>query len=198
MSSHHFVKEGQEPAFIIYDALSLELAGSILEWSPTVIVVGTALEQALRWEIKIDAVVCEDDDEQAVREKLEDQMPVTVLITSSAAQMLPTALHYLVNQEQRSAYIMAESAPGVMELCQPYLPALQIDIIQRHFRWFTPARHHFRKWLPASAMLELKKTVDDQSLTMHGVKNEGNRLQTLEDGIVDLISDRPFWLGEPL
>ncbi|HYG16495.1 MAG TPA: thiamine diphosphokinase, partial [Bacteroidia bacterium] len=40
MSSHHFVKEKQEPALIIAngEACSRELLGQLLEWQPTVMV----------------------------------------------------------------------------------------------------------------------------------------------------------------
>ena len=46
MSSHHFVKEGQEPALLIMDALSLALIEPLLEWAPQVIVCENALRHA--------------------------------------------------------------------------------------------------------------------------------------------------------
>ena len=56
MSSHHFVKEDQEPALIIADAsaVSFEKIQELLEWSPTVIVMESSLEMVLSWGIKMD------------------------------------------------------------------------------------------------------------------------------------------------
>ena len=54
MSSHHIVKDDQEPALIIANgaACSQELLGQLLEWSPLVIVLDSAIERVLDLEIK--------------------------------------------------------------------------------------------------------------------------------------------------
>ncbi|PST85190.1 thiamine pyrophosphokinase [Pedobacter yulinensis] len=59
MSSHHIIREKQEPALYIHDLgnFSEELLGQLLEWSPTVIVHGAAYEKIDSLGIKIDAVV---------------------------------------------------------------------------------------------------------------------------------------------
>ena len=46
MSSHHIVRDDQEPALIIANgaACSSELVGQLLEWSPLVIVLVSAIE----------------------------------------------------------------------------------------------------------------------------------------------------------
>ncbi|MCU0441872.1 MAG: thiamine diphosphokinase [Bacteroidia bacterium] len=56
MSSHHFVKEGQEPALIIAngEACSTELLGQLLEWSPFVVVLDGAIKRVLDIGIKVD------------------------------------------------------------------------------------------------------------------------------------------------
>ncbi|WP_129716768.1 thiamine pyrophosphokinase [Pedobacter sp. SYP-B3415] len=59
MSSHHIVREKQEPALYIHELgnFSEELLGQLLEWSPTVIVHGQAYEKIDSLGIKVDAVV---------------------------------------------------------------------------------------------------------------------------------------------
>lgn len=56
MSSHHFVKEGQEPALVIAngEACSNELLGQLLEWSPFVVVLDGAIKRVLELGIKVD------------------------------------------------------------------------------------------------------------------------------------------------
>src|SRR5690606_27385418 len=59
MSSHHIVREKQEPALLIMDldAIGNEYLGQLLEWSPTVIVAEHIFEKADSMGIKIDALV---------------------------------------------------------------------------------------------------------------------------------------------
>lgn len=56
MSSHHIIREKQEPALIIAngEACSMEILGQLLEWSPTVVVLDGAIKRVLDLGIKID------------------------------------------------------------------------------------------------------------------------------------------------
>ena len=59
MSSHHIVRDDQEPALIIAngEACSSELLGQLLEWSPIVIVLDSAIERVLELGIKVDVLL---------------------------------------------------------------------------------------------------------------------------------------------
>ena len=52
MSSHHIVRDDQEPALIIANGASCsdELMGQLLEWSPLVIVLDSAIERVLEFQ----------------------------------------------------------------------------------------------------------------------------------------------------
>lgn len=56
MSSHHIIRDKQEPALIIAngEACSIDLLEQLLEWSPTVIVLDGALERVVELGIKVD------------------------------------------------------------------------------------------------------------------------------------------------
>jgi hypothetical protein len=58
MSSHHIVREKQEPALYIHDFNNFdeEYLGQLLEWSPTLIVVESQYEKALSLGLKVDVV----------------------------------------------------------------------------------------------------------------------------------------------
>lgn len=60
MSSHHIVREKQEPALFIldFDGFDEEYFGQLLEWSPTLVVSEDCYEKIARMGIKIDAVIC--------------------------------------------------------------------------------------------------------------------------------------------
>src|SRR5688572_9528047 len=59
MSSHHIVREKQEPALYIHHlgTFDEEYLGQLLEWSPTLIVNASVYEKALSLGLKIDVVV---------------------------------------------------------------------------------------------------------------------------------------------
>ena len=59
MSSHHIVRDTQEPALIIAngEACSRELLDQLLEWNPVVMVLDGALPRVLELGIKIDIVL---------------------------------------------------------------------------------------------------------------------------------------------
>ena len=63
MSSHHIVRDDQEPALIIANGASCseELMGQLLEWSPLVIVLDSAIERVLELDIKVDVLLGDFD-----------------------------------------------------------------------------------------------------------------------------------------
>jgi uncharacterized Rossmann fold enzyme len=63
MSSHHFVRDGQEPALIIANGAECdsELLGQLLEWNPYVLVLDGALQRVLDMNIRVDAVLGDFD-----------------------------------------------------------------------------------------------------------------------------------------
>jgi thiamine pyrophosphokinase len=63
MSSHYYVKEGQEPALIIANGemCSSKLLHSLLEWSPFIVVLDGAYERVLNLKIKPDVVIGDFD-----------------------------------------------------------------------------------------------------------------------------------------
>lgn len=59
MSSHHTVRDEQEPALVLAElaGVDYEQVGELLEWGPTVLVFVPALAQVLAWGIKADHVL---------------------------------------------------------------------------------------------------------------------------------------------
>lgn len=63
MSSHHIVRDDQEPALIIANGATCsdELLGQLLEWSPFVIVLDSAMERVMELGIKVDVLLGDFD-----------------------------------------------------------------------------------------------------------------------------------------
>src|SRR5574343_1336812 len=83
MSSHHIVREGQEPALIIAngESCSTELLGQLLEWSPFVVVLDGAITRVLELGIKIDVLLGDFDSKNHAVEQIQEQQKIEVVHT---------------------------------------------------------------------------------------------------------------------
>jgi thiamine pyrophosphokinase len=81
MSSHHIVRENQEPALVIFDAhaIPFEKVQELLEWMPTIVVLHTQVEIVLSWGIKMDVVLVPAGEESSWAERTGDQQPIEVI-----------------------------------------------------------------------------------------------------------------------
>ena len=85
MSSHHIVRDDQEPALIIANgaACSMELLNQLLEWSPLVIVLDSAIDRVLELGIKVDVLLGDFDRGFQPEEYLEKQYPLEIVYVSN-------------------------------------------------------------------------------------------------------------------
>ena len=81
MSSHHIVRDDQEPALIIANGASCseELMGQLLEWSPLVIVLDSAIERVLELDIKVDVLLGDFDRGFKPEYYLDKQYPLEIV-----------------------------------------------------------------------------------------------------------------------
>ena len=83
MSSHHIVRDDQEPALIIANGASCssELLGQLLEWSPLVIVLDSAIERVMQLDIKVDVLLGDFDRNFDTKKYEELQYPKEIVHT---------------------------------------------------------------------------------------------------------------------
>lgn len=110
MSSHHFVREGQEPALIVADGAecSAELLGQLLEWAPFVLALDGALARLHAMGIKADAVL--GDGESGVfqdQELLAAQAPLKQIhAPSQDLTDLDKGIEWLLSQGHKAINIV--------------------------------------------------------------------------------------------
>lgn len=195
MSSHHFVKEGQEPALLILDALTFDIAGPLLEWVPLVVVAQPAIDQVLLWNIKIDVVLTKEIHVNDISNGLSDQTPLTILRHSREESPLISGLNFLISKQQSAVNIFSASAMTTMATAERFADKLQINVMDGTLLWSAIATGHFEKWMSAGTITFLKGSLAQQSIGLHGLKEVDDHFESLADGIVRLESDYPFWIG---
>lgn len=197
MSSHHFVKEGQEPALLILDADSSEVVMSLLEWSPTVLVSAEVLSSVLLWGIKIDCIVTKQDDDIAQLHAISaDQGPLKIISGDLSDTYLSCALLSLKRSGQRSVNIISTSPTEHFGELYDYLSSMDLAFVNDTLKWI-PVAQKFEKWYPADTILNFHPFDMSQAIDVHNGVREGGIIRTTTPGLVVIYSDRPFWLGEP-
>jgi len=197
MSSHHFVREGQEPALLIWDPLSLTLAEPLLEWAPVVMVLNKSITEVLNWKIKIDVVLFQQHAAHADAEKIVNQGPVEILYYRQIEDIPDVVVKFLEQRQCRGVNVMAQPTPDVFDRWMLKVSELDISIIEANTKW-SAIQSTFQKWLPGKTKLRVRQS-QNTSLKHAGLTHDTDQsFLTERDGIIFMQSDVPFWLGEPL
>jgi len=194
MSSHHFVREGQEPALYIVDPLSLALVEPLLEWAPLVIVSGHALTDVLKWKIKIDVVLLPQGAAINHTDAIANQGPVEILWYQNDEDIADILVTFLTRQKCSGLNIITRAMPDVFERWIMKINELDISIIDTTTKW-SAVQSTFQKWLPEKTNLYLRSA--QRSYEYTGLQRTGDQsFLTDENGVITIRSDFPFWVGE--
>jgi thiamine pyrophosphokinase len=182
MSSHHVVREKQEPALLVLglDTFSDELLGQLLEWSPTVIVTEDTAEKVHAFGIKIDWIITNE-----FHEALQSDIKVMPLGNDTPAE---AALKYLVTRNYPAVNIITDE----LQLKDYILFTDKINLVIYHGNQKIYSVHSgFNKWKPAGEVIEL--LTHPEKLHTGGLAPIiNNRYQTTHDGFFSLQFDQPF------
>ncbi|RWX01632.1 thiamine diphosphokinase [Flavobacterium cerinum] len=204
MSSHHIVRDDQEPALIIANgaACSKELLGQLLEWSPLVVVLDSAIERVMELGIKVDVLLGDFDrgfDPEYYRDM---QYPLEIVHTPDQDKTdLEKALDYLIERKFPAANVIwatgrrADHTITNITNIVRYRDLIKIVVLDDHSKIFL-LQQKFEKWYPAGTPLSLipigkvkgissknlKYQLDNDELTI-GYRT-GSSNEALNDGIV--------------
>lgn len=163
MSSHHIVRDDQEPALIIANgaACNPELLGQLLEWSPLVIVLDSAIERVMELDIKVDVLLGDFDrgfDPYYYKEK---QYPLEIVHTHDQEKTdLEKAFDYLYERKIPAANVVwatgkrADHTITNLTSIVQYRDKLKIVILDDHSKIFLLPRR-FEKWYTANTPISL-------------------------------------------
>ncbi len=192
MSSHHFVKEDQEPALLIVNptAISFEKIQELLEWSPTVIVNGKAVSTVQGWGIKIDVVLCLEGQQEELAVSLADQVPIRFITFAEEMNILSVGYDLLRNSNYKAVNVLVERLAD-LEVIQRFT-SMDVEVFLDQKRWIYIESGRFEKWLSQGNQLSIYPIVQTTLL------NLDQHLTSIQDGKVKLESASAFWVGEEL
>jgi hypothetical protein len=189
MSSHHFVKEGQEPALLIFDPIGLNEIEPLLEWAPLVVVAEAALELVLTWGIKIDAVVGKNVN--TLKMVLAHQTPVRLIEVKQ--DYLTTSLEFLIDAKQFTVCVSCCQPESLISLLEDFHSRMEISLLTFNEKWVYIRSKKYSKWLMKNTSLKIFAA---ELLLVNGQPLSGNLISVNEDGKVELSANSPFWVVE--
>ena len=193
MSSHHVVRDEQEPALYIHNlnSANYDAIAPLLGWSPTVIVNSKVLAQVLNWGVKVDVVIYELQELELIDAQLKDKMEVKTEVIDEDA--ISTVLTWLLNRNYNAVTVVAGLNEAVTKL-NNYKERLAIVIHGQSFRAYFVDKT-YKKWVTQNTSFEVKNA---NSLKVQGAQKQQNIWVALNDGFVEFTSSSPFVLVEKL
>jgi thiamine pyrophosphokinase len=163
MSSHHIVRDDQEPALIIANGASCkpELLGQLLEWSPLVIVLDSAMERVMELDIKVDVLLGDFDRDFDANYYKQKQYPIEIVHTPDQNKTdLEKAFDYLhkrkipaVNVVWATGKRTDHTITNLTNIVR-YREKLKIVILDDHSKVFLLPKR-FEKWYTANTPISL-------------------------------------------
>lgn len=214
MSSHHIVRDQQEPALVVANgaACSSELLGQLLEWSPYVLALDGALPRLNALGIKVDAVLGDFDSMPDRATYIAAQHPIEVVYAPDQNKTdLEKGLDFLLEKGHTAANIVWATGRRTdhhfanLSNMVKYTGRLNLNMLDDYSRIYTlPV--HFRKWYPKGTILSLLPMgrvdgintqnllypMQDESLEL-GIRI-GTSNQVLADGWVEITHTNGYLL----
>ncbi|MCE2996095.1 MAG: hypothetical protein ACK5RG_10390 [Cyclobacteriaceae bacterium] len=193
MSSHHIVKEDQEPALFIFsaEALSFEKIQELLEWSPTIIVAEWEVPKVKAWGIKLDVVLCAEANLEKLKEELIDQAPIKFITFHSTEDCLSTGLYFLLAAKYKAVNLLASSTDAIPFLSN--LRGIEMDAFIDNRKWSFIQKMKFEKWVGPATQFQVYPNQLPFSTT-----GLSPTLLSESSGMISITASTPFWVGEDL
>jgi thiamine pyrophosphokinase len=182
MSSHHIVREKQEPALLVLgmDGFDDELLGQLLEWSPTVIVTETMAEKLNAAEVKIDWILTDDSNGDI-------QSDVKRLPLNHHTE-IETAFGFLIESNYSAVNIVTDKFD--LENYLPFVDKINLVIFNNN-RKIYPVTSGFSKWKPEGESIEFLTIPIDPEINGLAHQSE-NVYLTKTDGLFTIQFSQPF------
>jgi thiamine pyrophosphokinase len=176
MSSHHIVREKQEPALLVLDLnhFTDDELGQLLEWSPTLIVTPPVAEQLAVYGIKIDYVITDHPADIP-------QSDVKAIPTGSSSE-LESALNFLTVKGYPAVNVVTNDFD--LNVYEQYAEQINLVIFFNREKIYQ-VKSGFKKWKPVNEIIRI--ITPGVSVKTEGLQQiQPRQYQTLSDGFFSL------------
>jgi thiamine pyrophosphokinase len=187
MSSHHIVREKQEPALLVLGLNNFtdDELGQLLEWSPTLITTPLVAEQLAVYGIKIDFIIADDAGDI-------DQSDVK-LIPAHNQPLLIAGLKHLIEQGYPAVNIVTDELD--ISVYETYASKINLVIFYNRQKIYS-IHSGFRKWKPKNERIDI--ITPNSDITAEGLVEVSPQVyKTWADGFFSLtFNKRSIFIAE--
>jgi thiamine pyrophosphokinase len=206
MSSHHIIRDDQEPALIIANGEECddEILGELLEWSPLVVVLDGAIQKVLDRGIKVD-VLLGDFDKKIDLENIQTQQADIQIVHAPDQEKtdLEKGIEFLIKKGHKAVNIVwatgkrADHSITNMTNIVRYKADIKLVMVDNYSKIF-PINNNFEKWYTGGTAISLIPVGICTGIKTKGLKynldyeelrigfRTGNSNEALEDGFVKI------------
>lgn len=173
MSSHHIIREKQEPALYIHELgeFNEEYLGQLLEWSPTLIVNDAVYEKVISMGLKVDAVV-NSSGQHAFQENTK--------IIEVKTEELDAVLDFLIAEKYQAVNVI-DTKSNLRELGS-YVSGINIVVFTATEKAYA-IKSGFKVWKPKGSIFKIE--VISYFETSNLKQEENGDFVVLNDGFVE-------------
>jgi thiamine pyrophosphokinase len=208
MSSHHIVRDEQEPAVLILDPAiaTWDQVGPLMEWSPTLWVAEQALEKVLSWGIKVDGIFATPANVSGLLEKHFDQQPFKIFQLQPNESAFEMGMKLLSAANYTAVNVFCDiTHPDTMSVFNGFSTKIQMVFFTLNTKYVF-IKKNWEKWLPKGVKVaawkpegiridEIEKQIGLQFLREESTAQYLMFL-TNNDGKIVLQGENPFWVLE--
>lgn len=174
MSSHHIVRENQEPALLIEDLFLIdeENLGQLLEWSPTIAIEAETIDLLDARGYKFDIVFTK----KSINDSQEN-----LKVISYDNDFLKTAIEYLIAHQYKAVNIVSDQLD--LGYYRPYLEQINIVLFSKGIRYYFVTTG-FTKWKPAGEKILIESPHTEKEMIYTGLTKLNDKEYEMEkDGL---------------
>ena len=194
MSSHHIVRDRQEPALLVtlIEDFNPDYLGQMLEWSPVVFAMQSEADKLHSLGIKIDYIFVQDTEIKITSASQEH----TELIVLSELDVL-NAIQFLIEDEFSAVNITGKKE--ILDVIFPFVGLIDLALITETHKWY-PVNKVLEKWYKRDEVLWVYNSPSTNHFELSNTsKSTNNSFVTLTDGIVTIqTNNNPIFVGENL
>ena len=193
MSSHHIIREKQEPALVLHDLdnINMEYLGQLLEWSPTIVALEQCLEATDIVGIKVDYSIVHPANLEKWQETLQ-QGPVT--FSASDSPSIYNAVKLLTDKGHEAVNIIADklTTEDFKQIVNAQLIP-DISLIKASQKILLQHSNSFKKWYAKGEKVQVLSLGDELAITSRGFESnvqncsgKTHEFETSREGEIEL------------
>jgi thiamine pyrophosphokinase len=201
MSSHHIVRDNQEPALLVLsDKFNTDLLEQLLEWSPLVMAQGSAVQRLIDLGVKLDVVFCANAELERNKEITQHQGLLEFAVLENEQTLFQVCNELLLEKGHTALNVLGhiDSVTFIMSL-QQALDPLQLTYYTYKHKYLLITNTHFSYWMPAGRLFRIQ-TVGTSSFSVTGavLSQQEGWYTVIDGGLIHIRVEGKIIFTEPL